>query len=123
MSPTSLLVDPLKRLFASDLQRGDAAAANQRHYQALVHWQKASRRGNPEADFKIAQLYVNGHGVIRNHVEAAVWCRRAAEKGHALAQVQLAKILINGANVYIPPNFASQGVDPASSAKCASDVL
>ena len=59
--------------------RGDYAAA-------LNEFLPPANRGAPDAQFAIALLYAQGHGVSQDFGEATRWCRLAAEQGNADAQ-------------------------------------
>lgn len=50
-----------------------------------------AQSGDPEAQYRLAQLYRDGHGVAPDEGAALEWLRRAAERGHADAEVDLAR--------------------------------
>lgn len=45
-----------------------------------------AEEGNADARYRMAILYQNGLGVVRNEAMAEKWMRAAADHGHALAQ-------------------------------------
>jgi TPR repeat protein len=60
--------------------------------------------GNPEAQNRLGQHWINGEqGLARNPLEAAAWFRRAAEQGLAEAQFNLTLFLLNGEGA--PPDL------------------
>jgi TPR repeat protein len=63
----------------------------------------AAQKGDPEAQFRLANMYVNGVGVDRDLSKAAEWYGRASAQGHALAQNNLGVMYANGWGV--PQNF------------------
>lgn len=64
---------------------------------AAAKWYlQLAERGNTEAQFRLANLYVNGKGVRRNKVAAARWYGRAAAQGHQAAQNNLGVLHANG---------------------------
>ena len=68
---------------------GVAAHEKQRYLNAMEAWRQASAQGEIEADYRIAQLYARGEGVVRSVPDAVSWYKRAAEAGHIEAQFQL----------------------------------
>jgi len=56
----------------------------------------ASYFGDPEAQFRLGEMYLEGLGGERNERQAARWFKLAAEKGHAGAQAQLGQLLVKG---------------------------
>jgi exopolysaccharide production negative regulator len=56
----------------------------------------ASYFGDPEAQFQLASLYVEGHGVSRDPKRGVPWLVLAANKGHYKSQALLGRILFNG---------------------------
>jgi len=59
----------------------------------------ASYFGDPNAQYNLARLYLEGTGVEADPRQAARWFNLAAEKGHAPAQALLGELLINGQGV------------------------
>jgi uncharacterized protein len=56
----------------------------------------ASYFGDPEAQFQLASLHLEGRGVARDPKRAVPWLVLAANKGHYKAQALLGRILFNG---------------------------
>jgi len=56
----------------------------------------ASYFGDPEAQYQLAMLYVDGNGVARDPRRAIPWLSLAARKGHYKAQAQLGRMLFTG---------------------------
>ena len=71
-------------------------------YQESLKWlRKSSAQGLPDAQFALAQMYEDGHGVPRSDEDAAYWYRRAADhfsdvSGVFQAEVQLAYMYRDG---------------------------
>jgi len=59
----------------------------------------ASYFGDPNAQYNLARLYLDGTGVEADPRQAARWFNLAAEKGHAPAQALLGQLLIDGQGV------------------------
>ncbi|MCJ2013963.1 tetratricopeptide repeat protein [Methylobacterium sp. J-076] len=57
----------------------------------------ASYYGDPNAQYNLARLYLDGNGVEADPRQAARWLNLAAEKGHHPAQALLGDMLVNGA--------------------------
>ena len=56
----------------------------------------ASYFGDPEAQFQLASLYLNGNGVARDAKRAVPWLVLASNKGHYKAQANLGRIMFYG---------------------------
>jgi exopolysaccharide production negative regulator len=56
----------------------------------------ASYFGDPEAQYQLASLYLEGNGVAHDPKRAVPWLVLAANKGHYKAQAVLGRILFNG---------------------------
>lgn len=61
-----------------------------------MFYHAASYFGDPEAQFQLAQLYLEGRGVSRDAKRAVPWLVLAANKGHYQSQAMLGQILFNG---------------------------
>ena len=59
----------------------------------------ASYFGDPNAQYNLGRLYLDGTGVDTDARQAARWFNLAAEKGHAPAQALLGQLLVNGQGV------------------------
>jgi hypothetical protein len=69
------------------------------HQTALKIWRAYAENGYAPAQFNIAVVYRDGHGVEQNYTEAARWYLLAAEQGHAFAQSDLGFLYLNGLGV------------------------
>lgn len=58
----------------------------------------ASYFGDPDAQYNLARMYMDGVGGPKDAKQAARWLNLASEKGHAGAQAMLGNLLINGAD-------------------------
>ena len=61
-----------------------------------MFYHAASYFGDPEAQYQLATLYVDGNGVMRDPKRAVPWLTLAANKGHYKSQALLGRILFNG---------------------------
>jgi len=66
---------------------------------AAKEWRPLAEQGDPEAQFNLGLLYLDGHGVPQSSVEAANWFRRAAEQDYAAAQHNLGAMYGSGQGV------------------------
>ena len=67
----------------------------------------ASYFGDPDAQYQLARLYLDGHGTPQDARQAARWLGLAAHKGHYQAQALLGKMLFRGEGV---PRQAARGL-------------
>jgi hypothetical protein len=56
----------------------------------------ATSFGNPDAQYDLARMYLDGVGVNKDATQAARWLHLAAEKNHAEAQALLGQLLFTG---------------------------
>lgn len=59
----------------------------------------AAEQGDAEAQFRLAMMYDDGHGVEQDSAEAVKWFYKAAEQGQVEAQYNLAVMLDAGSGV------------------------
>jgi TPR repeat protein len=68
------------------LNRGDAAGA-------VRIWRPLAAAGDVNAQYNLAVMYDQGHGVARDPAQAALWYRKAAERGMPAAMVNLGSLM------------------------------
>jgi exopolysaccharide production negative regulator len=56
----------------------------------------ATNFGNPDAQYDLARMYLDGVGVTKDAAQAARWLHLAAEKNHIEAQALLGQLLFTG---------------------------
>ena len=66
---------------------------------ALLSWSDWAQRGNAEAQYFVASLYMRGQGVNQDYREAARLLREAADQGLAPAQYELSVAYLEGRGV------------------------
>jgi hypothetical protein len=66
---------------------------------AAKEWRPLAETGDPEAQFNLGLLYLDGHGVPQSTAEAANWFRRAAEQDYTQAQHNLGAMYGSGQGV------------------------
>lgn len=64
-----------------------------------MFYQAASIFGDPEAQYQLGRMYLNGNGAEKNAALAAKWLKNAAEKSHMKAQAALGEMLFNSEGV------------------------
>ena len=80
----------------------------------------ASLYGDPNAQYNLARLYLDGTGVPVDARQAARWFNLAAEKGHRQAQALLGHLLVNGEGV---PRQRALGLMWLTMARDAADPV
>lgn len=65
----------------------------------------ASYYGDPDGQYSLARLYLEGQGVPKDARQAARWLRLSAGKGHRAAQALLGNLLIAGQGVPKQPGL------------------
>jgi len=81
---------------AQDLDKGFEAARSGDYATALAELRPLAEQGNADAQYSLANLYRDGHGVPPNDEQAAAWYRRAAEGGLWWAAFDLAMLYWSG---------------------------
>ena len=70
---------------AADLERGYAAWERGDYSSAVREWRDLANKGDPDAQFNMAQAYRLGRGVEQNDAQAEVLMAKAAAQGHIRA--------------------------------------
>jgi TPR repeat protein len=78
----------------------------------------ASYFGDPNAQYNLGRLYLDGTGVAKDPRQAARWLNLAAEKGHYPSQALLGHMLLNGKGV---PRERAKGLMWLTLAREAAD--
>src|SRR5215831_3220426 len=93
-----IVVDRVIGLFSppAALRRAIKLCEQNRLAEALPLLTVAARAGIPDAEFRMAQCYLQGAGVPRSQTEGARWLHRAASKGYTDAQCLLGALYVNG---------------------------
>ena len=63
---------------------------------AKEKWEKAAAKGHVEAMHKLAEMYVQGKGVVKNYTTAYNLWKQAADKGNAQAMYNLGELAEKG---------------------------
>ena len=79
-----------------DLASGIAAFEAKEFRRATQLLAPLAEQGNPEAQFRLAVMYQNGLGNVRNEAMAFEWMHRAAQGDHGLAQHGLGFMYLEG---------------------------
>lgn len=64
-----------------------------------LQYRLAAEQGNPNAQYNLGLLYVNGLGVSQDYAEALKWFKLSADNGDASAQFNLGVLYENGQGV------------------------
>ncbi len=86
------------------VDRAERAFADKRYAESAVLFRELAETGNFYAQFRLAQCYERGQGVVQSFVDAVQWFRAAAEQGSVPAQSRLGEIYLTGLE---PPATAS----------------
>jgi len=84
----------LGQYYLDGIPNSPVEASPERARQMFYH--AASYFGDPEAQYHLAMLYVDGQGVDRDAKRAVPWLTLAANKGHYKSQALLGRILFRG---------------------------
>jgi hypothetical protein len=94
----SLLLASTLPAFA-DFQAGVDAYQKGDYVGAAKEWRPLADEGDAVAQYNLALLYLDGHGVPQSDAEAVNWFRRAAEQDNTLAQHNLGAMYGSGQGV------------------------
>ena len=78
------------------LSSGIAAFEAKQFARSLQHLTPLAHEGIADAQYRLAIMYQNGLGVVRNEEAAVKWMRAAAEQDFALAQHGLGYMYLDG---------------------------
>lgn len=92
--------------------------ANPARAREMFHY-AATQFGDPDAQFNLARMYMDGVGTPKDARQAARWLNLAAEKKHPAAQAMLGSLLINGEGGV--PRQAARGLVLLEQAKESAD--
>ena len=81
------------------VEQGKKHLENENYTEAMACFQKAADKGNAEAEYNIADLYLNGLGVEEDLETSAEWLKKSAEKDYPEAQNMLAVMYYGGVGV------------------------
>lgn len=85
------------------------------HYEATVYWLREAR-DDAEAQYELANLYLQGLGVEESEEKALELYKKAAEQGHADAANNLADMYFNGEGVEVNEALALHWFSQAANA-------
>src|SRR5580704_5497117 len=83
----------------ADFQTGLDAYQKGDFVGAAKEWRPLAEQGDPQAQFNLGLLFLDGHGVPQSSMEAANWFRRAAEQDYEQAQHNLGAMYGSGQGV------------------------
>ena len=78
------------------LRRATRLAEKGKAVDAFALLTRAAKAGIPEAEYRVAQSYLEGRGVPPSRIEGARWLQRAAAHASVEAQLMLSALCING---------------------------
>ena len=94
-APAATSVAPkIKELTA--FEKGMGAYNQSLYSEALRLLGPEAENGNPDAQYVVGKLYLEGRGILANNTIALKWIREAAWQGHKEAQVSLARMYSSG---------------------------
>ena len=83
---------------AQSVQAGISAWQRADYVAAVRIWRPLAEKGNPDAQFNLAQAYRLGRGVPINLAAAETWLKRAAYQGHVDAETTLGLLMFQSGN-------------------------
>lgn len=95
---TGLLICAISSVSAQSVKSGIDAWQRSDYAGAVAIWRPLAEKGDPDAEFNLAQAYRLGRGVPTNLAAAKTWFERAATQGHVDAQTTLGLLLFQNGN-------------------------
>ena len=102
----AILTFLLRAAVAGEYEDGLAAVKKEDYRTAFKKWEPLAEKGNPDAQFGLGYMYLQGQGVVLNYKEAMKWFRMAAEQGDPDAQNNLGLMYAVGTGVIEDPVYA-----------------
>lgn len=94
----ALLIAGAAPLRAQSVKAGIDAWQRSDYAGAVAIWRPLAEKGDPDAEFNLAQAYRLGRGVPINLAAAKTWFERAASQGHVDAETTLGLLLFQNGN-------------------------
>ncbi len=107
----------------SQLQLGMLCEVGKDFPNAFSWYQSAAVLGDPDAQFAIGRMYLEGLGVEKSRQNALYWFSISADAGNAKALCALADLYIDGAKSDIPIDHILQGLHKAWDSEYAPAAL
>jgi len=79
-----------------------------------ARWLKQAEAGNPQAEFNLGLVYLQGDGTPKDPVKAATWLEKSALQGYAEAQFRLGRMYARGEGVPADPAKALGWIERAA---------
>lgn len=92
----------------ADFERGQTLLARGEYVEALKAFGNSAKNGNPEAQYQIGIMFLEGEGMKANPEDAAYWFRKAAQNGHAPSQFAIGECFMNGIGVQQDSRMAAE---------------
>ena len=103
-----------KPVEAGEYEAGLAAIKKEDYQTAFRKWEPLAKKGNPDAQFGLGYMYLQGQGVVLNYKKAMRWFRLAAEQGDPDAQNNLGLMYAVGTGVIEDPIYSLMWFELAS---------
>ncbi len=87
-------------ILRADFAAGLRAYQSGDYVTAANEWRPLADAGSAAAQFNLALLYLDGHGVPQSYEQAVEWFLRAADQGYAKAQDDLGLLYEKGQGVH-----------------------
>ena len=88
--------DSVKKVAEEYYKKGNAFWKSKDVDKALTYYGMAAEAGNPEAQYLLGLLCMEGKKMVQDYVKAVEWLEKAAAQGHKDAQHDLASIYYQG---------------------------
>jgi TPR repeat protein len=92
----------------------DAEEPRDQTAQFMAELHSRANQGDPQAQYRLGKLYLNGKGVYDSPVDAALWIQKAADNGHVPAMVDAGKMFRLGRIVDQNPAIAEFWLEQAA---------
>lgn len=97
----------------ADVYDWDVKHARTDHHQAFEWRLKAAEQDSAQAQFQLAQMYLEGKGCYRDDRKALHWLKKAAEKSEDLAALQLGMLYLKGRGTMVDYREAAKWFEAA----------
>lgn len=95
--PNYEVLDPLYALRSiGDFNKGLIAYQNKQFTEALSHWYPLAKDNDPQAQYYIGVMYLQGQGLTLDYEQARAWLEQSASAGFIEAQYELGSQYLSG---------------------------
>ncbi len=80
-------------------EKADIAFTAKNYKEASAEYEKSAEKNDAISQYRLAQMYIQGHGFKKNNAEAEKWIRKSADNAYGPARMTLAAWYLDGKKI------------------------